>query len=85
MKLVNQVFPDKDSLMAAVMKTAAEIASKSPLAIRGIKDTLNYSRDHPVAEGLSYVAARNAAMLFSADLDEAMSAAKQKRKGRFEV
>src|ERR1700730_7194476 len=30
-----------------------------------IKDTLNYSRDHSVAEGLSYVAAKNAAVLFS--------------------
>ncbi|KGO33365.1 MAG: crotonase/enoyl-CoA hydratase family protein [Desulfoprunum sp.] len=84
MKLVNQVFTDKDSLMTAVLKTAAEIASKSPLTIRGIKDTLNYSRDHSVAEGLSYVSAKNAAILFSSDLSEAMSAAQQKRKGRFE-
>jgi len=84
MKLVNQVFADQDSLMTFVLKTAADIASKSPLAIRGIKDTLNYSRDHSVAEGLSYVAAKNAAILFSSDLTEAMSAAKQRRKGRFE-
>jgi enoyl-CoA hydratase len=84
MGLVNQVFADQESLMAAALKTAAEIAGKSPLAIRGIKDTLNYSRDHSVAEGLSYVAAKNAAILLSADLAEAMSAAKQKRKGRFE-
>lgn len=84
MKLVNQVFTDKDSLMTAVLKTAAEIASKSPLTIRGIKDTLNYSRDHSVAEGLSYVSAKNAAILFSSDLAEAMSAAQQKRQGRFE-
>jgi enoyl-CoA hydratase len=84
MRLVNQVFTDQDSLMTAVLKMAAEIASKSPLTIRGIKDTLNYSRDHSVAEGLSYVSAKNSAVLFSSDLDEAMSAAKQKRKGRFE-
>lgn len=84
MKLVNHVFADRESLMTAVLKTAAEIASKSPLTIRGIKDTLNYSRDHSVAEGLSYVAAKNAAILLSSDLAEAMSAAKQKRKGRFE-
>jgi len=84
MKLVNQVFADRESLMTAVLKTAAEIASKSPLTIRGIKDTLNYSRDHSVAEGLSYVAAKNSAILVSSDLAEAMSAAKQKRKARFE-
>lgn len=84
MRLVNQVFTDKDSLMAAVLKMAAEIASKSPLTIRGIKDTLNFSRDHSVAEGLSYVAAKNSAILFSSDLDEAMTAAEQKRRGQFE-
>lgn len=84
MKLVNQVFTDKDSLMTFVLKTATDIASKSPLTIRGIKDTLNYSRDHSVAEGLSYVASKNAAILFSSDLAEAMSALKQKRQARFE-
>jgi len=84
MKLVNRVFPDKDSLMKFVLDTAAGIASKSPLTIRGIKDTLNYSRDHSVAEGLSYVSAKNAAILLSPDLAEAMSAAKQKRKAKYE-
>lgn len=84
MRLVNRVFPDKPSLMAFVMETAAAIAAKSPLAIRGTKDTLNYSRDHSVAEGLAYVAAKNAAVLFSADLNEAMAAMKGKRKATFE-
>ena len=84
MKLVNRVFPDKDALMRFVLDTAAGIASKSPLTIRGIKDTLNYSRDHSVAEGLAYVAAKNAGMLFSSDLTEAVSAAKQRRIAKFE-
>lgn len=53
MRLVNQVLPDQDSLMKFVMGLAASIAQKSPRAIRGIKDTLNYSRDHSVAEGLA--------------------------------
>jgi len=84
MKLVNRVFPDQDRLMASVLQTAADIAGKSPLTIRGIKDTLNYSRDHSVAEGLDYVASKNAAILFSSDLTEAISAAKERRKGKFE-
>lgn len=84
MKLVNRVFQDKDSMMDYVFNVAAEIAAKSPLAIRGTKDTLNYSRDHSVAEGLSYVAAKNAAILFSSDFEEAMSAMKQGRKAEFE-
>ena len=83
MGLVNAVLPDRESLLQHVMGIAAGIAAKSPLTIRGIKDTLNYSRDHPVAEGLAYVAAKNAAILFSADLTEAVTAAKQKRAAKF--
>jgi len=83
MRLVNQIYPDQDSLMKHVMELATCIAQKSPLAIRGIKDTLNYSRDHSVAEGLEYVAAKNAAILFSDDLAEAISANRQKRAARF--
>jgi enoyl-CoA hydratase len=83
MRLVNQAFPDQDSLMKSVMELATFIAKKSPLTIRGIKDTLNYSRDHSVAEGLAYVAAKNAAILFSDDLTEAITASKQQRAASF--
>jgi enoyl-CoA hydratase len=83
MGLVNQVFPDKDSLMKHVMALATSIARKSPLTVRGIKDTLNYSRDHSVAAGLEYVALRNAGALLSSDLDEAIAARSQKRDAVF--
>ncbi len=83
MGLVNQIFPDQDSLMKFVMELAATIARKSPVTIRGIKDTLNYSRDHSVAEGLAYVAAKNSVILFSPDLAEALTAAQQKRMAKF--
>lgn len=79
MGLVSRVFPDRDSMMAHVMETAAIIAAKSPRTIRGIKQVLNYSRDHTVAEGLAYVAERNAAELFSPDLAEAQAAMQEKR------
>lgn len=84
MKLVNRIFMDKNNLMTFVLDLAADIASKSPMTIRGIKDTLNYSRDHTVAEGLGQVAARNASTLFSSDFAEAMVAAKQKRAAIFD-
>ena len=84
MRLVNQTFSNQDSLMKTVMEIAGTIARKSPLTIRGIKDTLNYSRDHSVAEGLDYVAAKNAEILFSADLVEAITANMQKRAAKFE-
>ena len=83
MRLLNQAFQNKDSLMKFVMEMARSIAQKSPQTIRGIKETLNYSRDHSVAEGLQYIAEKNSAVLFSPDLNEAISAAMQKREAKF--
>jgi len=84
MGLVNKIFPDQTSLLAGVRELATEIAAKSPLAIRGIKETLIYSRDHTVAEGLNYVATWNAAIGLSKDVQEAVAAYLQKRFAEFE-
>ncbi len=81
--LVNRVFDSADSLRKGVAEIAATIAGKSPLAMRGIKEMLIYSRDHSVADGLNYVATWNAAMLLSEDVGEAMTAAKEKRAASF--
>ena len=78
--LVNRLFPTQEELLAGVMTIAQAIAAKSPLAVRGTKEMLNYGRDHSVADGLDHVATWNAAMLMSADLEEAMSAARERRK-----
>jgi len=79
MGLVNRVFATPEALAEGVGEIARQIAGKSPLAIRGTKEMLNYARDHSVADGLNYVATWNAAMLMSADLDEAMRAAREQR------
>ena len=77
--LINCKFGSFSGLTVEVRKIARTIATKSPLAIRGIKEVLNSSRDHSVADGLNYVAGWNAAMLLSADLGEAIAAQKGKR------
>ena len=82
--LVNRVFSSPEELADCVMKLAQQIAAKSPLAIRGTKEMLNYGRDHSVADGFNYVATWNAGMLMSADLSEAMAAAREKRLPVFE-
>jgi len=82
--LVNQLFADKDEMLAAVTKIAEQIASKSPLSIRGTKEMLLYTRDHSVDEALHFQASWNAAMLLSNDLTEAMQANMQKRATVFE-
>ena len=66
--LVNQLFKTTDALRSGVMALAQDLSQKSSLTLRGIKQTLNFSRDHNVSDGLKYVALRNAAMLLSEDL-----------------
>jgi len=79
LRLVNGVFPDLDALMAGVDEVAAQLAAKSPLALRGTKHAITYARDHTVADALDQVATWNAGMLLSADLQEAVAAATERR------
>ena len=78
MGLVNRVFATPEALMTGVQEIAADIAAKSPLAIRGTKEMITYARDHSVADSLNYIATWNAALLMSADMQEAMMAGMQK-------
>jgi len=82
--LVNRVFASVEALQTGVMEIAQSIAAKSPLAIRGTKEMINYARDHSVADGLNYIATWNAAMLPSADRVESMLATREKRPPVFE-
>ncbi len=66
--LVNEVYDDQESMLEGVMGIAAEIAKKSPLAIWGTKETVNYSRDHSVADSLNYIATWQSGMFQPADM-----------------
>jgi enoyl-CoA hydratase len=81
--LINFKFGDFSRLTVGIREIAQTIAAKSPLAVRGTKDVLNFSRDHSVADGLNYVAGWNAAMLLSADLGECIAAQREKRTAQF--
>jgi len=72
--LVNRTYASHHELLDGVMKLAGEIAAKSPLAIRGTKEMIRFSRDHSVEDGLNYIATWNAAMLQSEDLKIAVAA-----------
>ncbi len=82
-RLVNRCYDDPEALSREVTAIARTIAAKSPLAIRGSKEMLNYARDHSVADGLNYVATWNAAMLLSDDLAEAGRSAVERRVPQF--
>jgi enoyl-CoA hydratase len=81
---VNRVFPDRETMMTEVAAIARTIAQKAPLAIRGSKEMLLYSRDHSVRDGLDHIATWNAGMLSSADLKEGMQAQLEQRAAVYE-
>lgn len=49
--LVSGVWGTKEGTVAKAVEMAGLIASKSPVAVVGTKEVLNYSRDHSVADG----------------------------------
>ena len=53
---------------------AAEIASKSPLAIWGTKEMINFTRDHTVADSLNYIATWQTGMFQPHDIVESFAA-----------
>lgn len=80
---VNDVFPDHETLLDATMAIASEIASKSPMAVWGTKQTMHYTRDHTVQDGLEFIANWNAAMFDTDDMAEAFKASIEKRPADF--
>lgn len=83
MGLVNQVYPDRESLLAGAREWADQIAANSPLAVQGAKAVLSAEQGRSVSEALDYVALWNTAFLESDDLGEAMSAFIEGRPPRF--
>ncbi len=76
---VNALFEDHESMLAGVHDLAAEIAARSPLAVWGTKEMINYARDHSVADGLDHIATWQAGMFHSADMVEEMTAKAERR------
>ena len=81
--VVSRVLASPEALFETATEMAANIAAKSPLAVRGIKRHLLWSREHSVRDGLSYVAAWNGNMLISDDTIEAIAAQSQKRQATY--
>ena len=81
--LVNRVFQTKDAMLEGVLQIAHTIAEKSPLAVHGTKEILNFGRDHGVTDGLQHVATWNAAMLDDADLRQALEAQQRRQPADF--
>jgi enoyl-CoA hydratase len=77
--LVNDVYPDVDSLHEAAQGLAAQIAANSPLAVHGSKAVLSAGAGMTTEQALDHVALWNPAFLHSHDLAEALAAFVEKR------
>jgi enoyl-CoA hydratase len=83
--LVNSVYADQKSMIDGVMEIASEIAARSPLAVLGCKEMINYARDHSVADSLNYMAAWQSGMFQpQTDMMETFTAKAEKREPKFD-
>ncbi|KAG9695212.1 delta-delta-dienoyl-CoA isomeras-like protein, partial [Aureobasidium melanogenum] len=78
--VVSAVYDTKAEALSQAVEKAKLIASKSPVAVMGTKEVLNYSRDHSVQEGLKYVSVWNAAYCNTADVTDSLTAGIKKTK-----
>jgi len=82
--LVNGVFETHEELVAGALDVAAQIATKSPLAVWGSKEMITYSRDHTVADSLNYIATWQTGMFQPTDMIESFTAKAEKRDPAFD-
>ena len=68
--LVSETYDSQEDMLAAAKELAEQIASKSPIAIHGLKAVMNYSRDHTIEDSLEYNALWSGAMLSQEDMTE---------------
>jgi enoyl-CoA hydratase len=81
---VNALFDTHEQLLDAVTGVAVDIAKRSPLAVWGSKEMLNYGRDHTVADTLRHIAVWQTGMFQPTDMQEAFAAKTEKRDPAFE-
>ena len=81
--LVSNVYESQEDMLKAANELAEDIATKSPVAIYGLKALMNYSRDHSIDDSLDFYALWSGAMLSQKDMAEAMTAQMEKRDAAF--
>ena len=81
---VNALFDSQAELLDAVTGIAVDIARRSPLAVWGSKEMLNYGRDHTIADSLRQIAVWQTGMFQPTDMREAFAAKSEKRDPSFD-
>jgi len=83
MGFITHICDGETALLDKAKNIATEIAENSPQTVQNVKEVIQYSRDNGVYAGLTYVSQKNAAILPSDDLQEAMAAFLERRKPNF--
>lgn len=79
--LVSCVAQSDESLLDEGLAICKRIAANSPVAVASTKLSLNYSRNHTIADGLEHIATHNSAALITDDIINSMSAASDDNDG----
>ncbi len=83
--LVNKVYADQQAMLEGVMEVAGQIAARSPLAVTGAKEMINYTRDHNMADSLNAMSLWQSGMYQpQVDMMETFAAKMEKREPQFE-
>ncbi len=77
--LVSRLSADNASLQTDARNLAESIAAKSPMAIRGVKETLRFTRKYGIEASLEYTAAWQSGVFPGEDLAESMAARTERR------
>lgn len=80
---VSNVFESKAAAVDAALGIAAAMAEKSPVAVQGTKELLNYGREHSVVDSLQYTKIWNSVALQGNDFKAAVGASMTKKKPKF--
>ena len=73
----------KEEVVREALRWAELVAGKSPVAVQGTKEILNWSWNRSVEDGLRYTSVWNSAMLQSEDTREAMMSGITKKTPKF--
>lgn len=75
---------NREEVLHEAMKLAELLAEKSPVAVQGTKELLNYGREHSVKDALRYTAIWNSVALQGKDFRTALEARVMRKKPTFE-
>lgn len=81
---VSQVHEDKARAVKAGLDLAELLATKSPVAVQGTKELLNYGREHGTIDSLRYTTIWNSVALQGKDFPAALMSGLKKTRPRFE-